>query len=68
MRTFAGITLSAPQPFIKMPITYERDQILENSQYHDWGARNPIGCGFVTKEARLEGKAFHVDVRQPNSF
>jgi len=43
MSFFADITLSAPQPFIKMSITYERDQIFKNPKYHDWEAGTPIG-------------------------
>jgi len=62
VKTEVGIKLSTPQPFTKMPITYERafggiDQLSENPKDHDWEARNAIGCGFVTREEHLEGKA-----------
>ncbi len=62
VKTLAGITLSAPQTFTKMPITYERafggtDLLSDDPKQHDWEARNPIGCGFVTKKAHLAGKS-----------
>ncbi|MCF6362770.1 MAG: DUF2169 domain-containing protein [Gammaproteobacteria bacterium] len=61
VKTLAGITLSSPQAFIKMPITYERayggtDLLSDNPKHHAWEARNPIGCGFATKGAHLAGK------------
>ncbi len=62
VKTLAGVTLSAPKPFTKLPITYERafggtDQISEDPKYHGWEARNTIGCGFATREEHLDGKA-----------
>jgi hypothetical protein len=56
-----GVKLSRPQPFLKMPIIYERafggtDQTSRNPKHHGWEPRNPVGCGFVTKAHHLVGK------------
>jgi len=61
-KTLGQLSMSDPQPFVKMPITYERayggtDQISENPKHHDWEANNPAGCGFVTKGDHVIGKA-----------
>ena len=61
VKTLAGITLSAPQAFTKMPITYERafggtDLLSDDPKHHAWEAHNPVGCGFVTKGSHLAGK------------
>ncbi len=51
--------MSAPKPFIKMPLIYERafggrDSL---SQYpeRDWEWRNPVGLGFAVKGEHLHG-------------
>lgn len=72
VKSVAGTSLSDPQPFIEMPITYERafggtDQISENPKHHDWEPRNPIGCGFVTKKEHLAGKAAP-NIEDPSSL
>jgi len=46
-----GLTLSAPQPFTRMPLVYERafggfDQRDSNPARHTCDSRNPIGVGF----------------------
>lgn len=56
-----NIKLSSPQPFTKMPLTYERsfggtDQISENPKHHGWERRNPVGLGFATRVEHLIGK------------
>lgn len=61
-KSFGGVTLSRPQPFVKIPLTYERafggtDQTSENPKYHGWEPRNPVGCGFATKADHLIGKS-----------
>lgn len=71
VKTLAGITLSSPQAFMKMPITYERafggtDLLSEDSKYHAWEERNPVGCGFVTNEAHLAGK-FAPNIEDPRA-
>jgi len=60
-KSFMGVTLSTPQPFIKIPLIYERafggtDQTSKNPKYHNWEPRNPVGCGFATKAKHLIGK------------
>ncbi|MGI9293168.1 MAG: DUF2169 family type VI secretion system accessory protein, partial [Pseudomonadales bacterium] len=59
--TVTGLSVSLPQPFLKMPLIYERafggaDQLSENPKHHDWEARNPAGCGFATQADHLLGK------------
>ena len=56
-----GTTLSRPQPFLKMPLIYERafrgtDQTAKNPKYHSWYLSNPVGCGFAKKARHLIGK------------
>ena len=46
-----GVQLSSPQPFTRMPITYEQsfggtDQKDEHPKRHGWEPRNPVGVGF----------------------
>ena len=50
---------TAPEPFITMPLVYERafggvDQRSEQPE-RDWDWNNPVGCGFAVKKAHLEG-------------
>lgn len=49
-----GISLSRPQPFQRMPITYER--AFGGTDDTGWEPRNPVGTGFATDLARLVGK------------
>lgn len=56
-----GISMSEPQPFVKMPLTYERafggmDLTDEDETKHDWDVRNPAGCGFSIEAEHLIGK------------
>lgn len=57
----SGVALSKPEPFIRMPITYERafggrDITNDDPDKHDWETRNPAGCGFATKAKHLIGQ------------
>jgi hypothetical protein len=50
-RGVGGVSLSAPQPFVTMPLVYERafggsDHSHESDKYHGTELRNPIGAGF----------------------
>jgi hypothetical protein len=49
-----GITLSRPQPFQLMPITYER--AFGGTEDNGWEPRNPVGVGFATDPSHLVGK------------
>jgi hypothetical protein len=67
-----GIAINDPQPFIKMPITYERafggmDLVDEDEKQHNWDVRNPAGCGFATKAEHLIGKPVP-NIEDPNAL
>ena len=67
-----GVSMSDPQYFEKMPLTYERafggmDLTDEDSNKHDWDVRNPAGCGFATKAAHLIGKLVP-NIEDPNAL
>ncbi len=56
--SLTGVSISNTQPFVKMPLTYERafggtDQYSDDPKNHDWEPRNPIGLGFATKAEYL---------------
>jgi hypothetical protein len=56
-----GIAMTPPEPFIRMPLTYERafggiDQASINQQYHGWLPCNPVGVGFSTRKEDLIDK------------
>ena len=53
-----GLTMSKPEPFTKMPLTYERafggtDTRSENPKDHGWEPSNPVGRGFATRAEHL---------------
>jgi len=53
-----GLTITSPEPFERLPITYERafggtDQNDKNPKKHGWDRRNPVGTGFATKAEHL---------------
>jgi len=55
------VSLSRPEPFVKLPLIYERafggaDRTSKNPKYHDWDLRNPVGCSFAKKARHLIGK------------
>jgi hypothetical protein len=59
-RGMVGISLSRPQPFTRMPVTYERafggtDDRDANPKKHRWEPRNPVGTGFGTHENHVVG-------------
>jgi hypothetical protein len=52
---------SDPEPFEKMPITYERayggaDLKSDDPRKHDWDRRNPVGTGFAVVPEHLIGE------------
>lgn len=56
-----GVGLSAPQPFEKMPLVYERaaggaDCRAADPKQHDWERRNPVGTGFATQSDHAIGQ------------
>jgi hypothetical protein len=56
-----GFGLTAPEPFTRMPIAYERafggtDQISSDAKEHAWEPRNPVGTGFATRKEHLIDK------------
>jgi hypothetical protein len=60
-RQWKGSGPSTPQPFVKMPIVYERafggvDSKSEQPD-RDWDWRNPVGTGFAVQKEHLDGVA-----------
>jgi hypothetical protein len=56
-----GIRMSAPRPFERMPLVYERayggwDRSSADEAQHRLDARNPVGTGFAISEAGCVGK------------
>jgi hypothetical protein len=51
---------SRPQPFLSMPIVYERAfggvDLLSAETSLDWDMRNPVGTGFATQSEHLVGR------------
>jgi hypothetical protein len=50
-RSVGGIAMSAPQPFERIPLIYERafggwDRLDDDTSQHAFEARNPVGVGF----------------------
>lgn len=53
------IGISAPQPFERMPLVYERafggqDQSAPNGEHHEQETRNPVGTGLVAKKSAAD--------------
>jgi hypothetical protein len=63
-RRWGGFGPSAPEPFTKMALVYERAfggvDVKSSHPERDWDWRNPVGCGFAVDKAHLE------DVPVPN--
>lgn len=64
-RAVAGLSPSEPEPFVSMPIVYERafggrDLSSADAAKHDWERRNPVGTGFAVDPRHL------VDQSLPN--
>jgi hypothetical protein len=60
-RSLGGVKLSAPTPFVQMPIRYERafggrDESSSNPKEWTWDVHNPVGRGFAAKRDNLAGK------------
>lgn len=56
-----GVKMSDPEPFVKMPIVYERafggvDQKSDDPKKHGWERRNPLGTGFAVASEHLVGQ------------
>lgn len=71
--SLAGPVLGPPEPFVAMPITYERayggfDTLPADPKDHRLEARNPVGTGFAVRRPHLLGrKAPNVELPgQPN--
>ena len=59
--TLLGVTTSAPEPFITMPLTYERAFGGTQEQADTPGGfacepRNPVGTGFATERGQVVGR------------
>jgi hypothetical protein len=62
-----GLGMSSPEPFEKMPLTYERafggvDRSSPNPLHHEMEPRNPVGRGFRAQRSELKPE----DVLLPN--
>jgi hypothetical protein len=67
-----GMRMTSPQPFVKMPITYERafggwDRKSKKTKKHAWEPRNHIGTGFAVEAKHLEGEKLP-NVEYPNDL
>jgi hypothetical protein len=60
-RTWETFGPSRPQPFIKLPVVYERAfggvDLRSGNPERDWDWRNPIGTGFAIHPDHLKGRA-----------
>jgi hypothetical protein len=59
-RKWQGRTPSKPEPFVKMPLTYERayggiDPASQDTPSPQWDVRNPLGTGFALHASRIDG-------------
>ena len=66
IKSFTGIESTSPEPFEKIPLTYERafggwDRSLPDPRCHGFEQRNPVGAGF-----RLRNGLFQDGIRLPN--
>ncbi len=58
MKNFGAYEITAPVPFDRMPLRYERafggvDKSHPEEKRHEWEARNPVGVGFRAKKSQL---------------
>lgn len=56
-KTFGVVRRGAPEPFEKIPLTYERafggaDHSTEDCRHHDHCAANPVGVGFRARRSK----------------
>ena len=56
----SGIGLTAPAPFVEMPVTWEQTYGGWDQRGNEWEPRNPAGRGFATHASHL------VDTQAPN--
>lgn len=61
-RTLLGLSPGDPQPFERLPITYERafggrDPAPTDSPQGAWDERNPVGLGYALSREHLAGQA-----------
>lgn len=59
-RTWQGRAASRPEPFVKMPLIYERgyggfDPESHDTQSPQWDVRNPLGTGYALTASRIDG-------------
>ena len=57
-RTWRGKSISAAQPFVAMPLVYERAYggVDTHAEEPAWDTRNPIGRGYATVADHLDGQ------------
>lgn len=59
-RTWGRLGPSSPEPFVMMPLVYERAfggvDTQSDHPERDWEWRNPVGTGFVVKKTHLAGR------------
>ncbi|WP_224360788.1 DUF2169 family type VI secretion system accessory protein [Hyalangium versicolor] len=66
-----GLGLSSPEPFAKMPLTYERafggtDRSAPDPRHHEMDPRNPVGRGFRAQRTGLPaGEGFLPNIEDP---
>ena len=58
-KSISGFSLTPPEQFIKMPLVYEKsfggkDQSSPDNKEHEYEGRNPLGCGFMAKNSKLD--------------
>lgn len=58
-RTWGAFGATRPQPFVSMPLRWERAyggrDVRSGHPGQDWDARNPVGTGFITAADRAQG-------------
>ena len=60
-RQWGALGPTSPQPFVQMPIVYERAfggvDPKSSRPERDWDWRNPVGCGYAVSKSHLDGCA-----------
>ena len=58
-RTWTPRGPTAPEPFTRMPLVYERAfggvDLKSGQPEQDWDWRNPVGCGFAVRQEHVDG-------------
>lgn len=70
VRGLGGISITAPAPFERIPIVYERafggwDRRHPDPRRHGCEARNPVGVGFFDRALALDGEAQLPNIEDP---